>query len=521
MGYYNTDGAWIHEESDLADAGTGFSEILNRGTLSVPRIVQTRMAEELADDDTIRAGALAAVEDAIAGKDIVLASDPNVYAEVDDDKWAVVFEAPTPEGPRVAFGVDANGNSRGRIMSSIAAPFGDVASIEIWNSTHEWWTNNVVNRVKTPTGPEDRGCGVSSTGEIVVWDAAKRGARKARVVGDAGLTGPGGDVDDHDAPSRWTAPDGSWGFVVWNQHGDTDYHSFKITTDGTVDGFNGPQLDIVVSTGAQVSYQQLYFHSRSGNNWKFWSLTRTGPGWLITELIINPVTGTITQSLTLRRIAIIGNQQSYLQGVQVGRTIRIVAYVNPKEDTHAVWLLSLDMDSSTLTSPMDSSVNRDVSATGYTDLATVTPLLAETATSKSRRLFEASPVANAALFAEWDRSAPNDGHYYVATRTGSTTNVVRVPGGPTGPRIGYTPDSNYIGGASFSPSGKVASIHHDADFGGSVLRVWDGTTSRIVAYSHRRMARPVWIDDTEILVGDIVRYTDYFDYEINQRSVRA
>ncbi len=128
---------------------------------------------------------------------------------------------------------------------------------------------------------------------------------------------------------------------------------------------------------------------------------------------------------------------------------------------------------------------------------------------------------NAVLFAEWDRAAPDDGHYYVATRTGSTTNVVRVPGGPTGPRIGYTPDSNYIGGASFSPSGKVASVHHDPDFGGSVLRVWDGTTSRIVAYSHRRMGRPVWIDDTEILVGDVVHYVDYFDYLIHQRSVRA
>lgn len=521
MGYYDEDGAWIYEEHDLADEGVGFSEVLNRASRAVPRIVQSRITKELADDSTIRAGALAAVEDAIEEKDIVLATDPNVFAQVDEEAWSAYFEAPSANGPRVTFGIDRQGNSRGRFMSSIPSPFGDVSSIEVWNLVHEWWTNNVVRRVKTPTGPEDRGCGVSGSGEIGVWDFAKRGGKKVRIVGDAGATGPGSDVDDHDAPSRWTAPDGSWGFVEWNNHGDTDYHSIKISSDGTADGFNGPQIDLVVSPGAAVSYQQIFPHHRDGDAWTHWDLCRTGPGWPIVERTINPVTGTIAQSPTLRRICTIGNQQSYVQAAQTGRKLRMGAYVNPKEDVHAIWLLNLDMDTNMLTSPCDASLNRDVTSTGYTDLMTITPLVPEPATTKtSRRFFEVSPVADAAVYAEWERVAPDDGFYYVATRVGNQTNIVQVPGGPTGPRIGYTPDSNYVGGAAFSPSGKLATIHHDA-FGGSVLRVWDGQTSRIVAYSRRRMARPVWIDDTEILVGDVVHYVDYFDFHIHQRSVRA
>lgn len=520
MGYYDQNGAWIHQESDLADDGVGFSEILNRGTRSVPAVVKTRVSAELADDATIRTTAQQAVNNAAVDLDLVQASDPVVFSQNADDDWVYSLEAPSDSGSRRVLGVDSAGNTRGRLMSSIPGPFADVAAIEVFDSTHEWWTNHVVDRVKVASGPEDRGCGVSSTGEIVVWDSAKRGARKSRVVGDAGLTGPGAEIDDHDAPSRWTAPDGSWGFVVWNNHGDTDYHSFRITTDGTVDGFNGPQIDRVVSAGAQVSYQQLFLHSRNGNDWRFWNLTRTGPGWLITDLTINPVAGTITQSSTLRRIAIIGNEQSYLQGVQVGRTIRMGAYVNPKEDQHALWLLSLNMDTGVLTSPVDPTLSRDVAATGYTDLVNVGPLLVNTPTSKSRRMLEVSPTQDAIVFAEWDRATPDAGFYWVARTVNGSVTLTKIPGGPTGPRIGYTADSNYVGGASFSPSGRVATVHHDA-LGGSTLRVFDGTESRIIAYSRRRMARPVWIDESEILVGDIERYTDYFDYRIHQRSVRA
>lgn len=438
-----------------------------------------------------------------------------------NNDWAVYFEGLTPDGLRIPLGVDNEGNTRGRLMSTVPSPFDDVAAVSVWDSVHEWWTNNIVNRVLTPSGPEDRGCGVSSSGKIVVWDAPKRGSLESREVGDAGLTGPGGDIDDHDAPSRWTAPDGSWGFVVWNNHGDTDYHSFKITSNGKVDGFNSPQIDLVVSPGAAISYQQLFLHSVNGSVYKFWNLMRTGTGWLVAEFLINPQTGTITLNGPLRRIFTIGNLQPYTHAVLVGRTLRMVCYVNPKENRHAIWLLSLNLDTGVLTSPMDSSLNRDTLTTGYTDLGSITPLVPETAsTSKSRRMFESSPVADAVLYAEWDRATPDEAIYYVTSVVGGSVKTERVPVPPAGPRIGYTPGSNYIGGGSFSPSGKIATVHHDK-FGGSTLRVWNGTEAKIVATSQRRMARPVWLNENEILVADIERYVDYFDFFIHQRSVRT
>lgn len=78
MGYYDADGFYYHEESDLADPGTGFSELLNLPTFALPAAIHNRVAEEISEDPTIIDAAEAAVTDALS---TVLALSKCVHLE--------------------------------------------------------------------------------------------------------------------------------------------------------------------------------------------------------------------------------------------------------------------------------------------------------------------------------------------------------------------------------------------------------------------------------------------------------
>ncbi|MFI8633990.1 hypothetical protein ACIGEP_15505 [Microbacterium sp. NPDC077663] len=71
MGYIDANGAYIYEETDIADPGAGFSELLNQGTRRVPALVRTRVVAELNDDENIRQVAAERVQEEVDGLRIV------------------------------------------------------------------------------------------------------------------------------------------------------------------------------------------------------------------------------------------------------------------------------------------------------------------------------------------------------------------------------------------------------------------------------------------------------------------
>jgi hypothetical protein len=380
------------------------------------------------------------------------------------------------------------------------------------DSVHEWWAHPVARRV----GRTTYGCGYGSNGEILAWDRPDRGAIDVAVIGDAGISGPGGDIDDHDAPVRWTADDGKFSVMFWTNHGDTDAIHARPSLDGTAQGFlNSPQTDVQIATGATISYTQAFLHSVVGDTYTFWVLTRSGPAWPIKVITVNRATGEIAGG-TLYRLVTISGDQPYVSAVQQGRKLRIAVYVNPAYDVHAIWLFHLDMDTLMLTSPMDPALSKVITAGGYLEVTTSVPLVAETpTTATSRRLFYAHPTEDRVLYMEWARGNEDTAVYTEAILTGGT--VLNRPLGIAGPRNGYTAAANYGPGACYSPDGsKIITLHNTPE--GGEVHAHTSTESWVTRKTDYKLSRPIFATNDEVMWLAVDHYTDYFDFLMHQVS---
>lgn len=87
MGYYDADGFYYHEESDIADPAAGFSSLLNLPTEALPNAIHNRVVAEISADPTIIDAAEAAVSDALS---TVLGLSKCVHLEA--GKW--VWDGP-------------------------------------------------------------------------------------------------------------------------------------------------------------------------------------------------------------------------------------------------------------------------------------------------------------------------------------------------------------------------------------------------------------------------------------------
>lgn len=383
------------------------------------------------------------------------------------------------------------------------------------DSVHEWWCWPVARRV----GRVTCGAGYGGNGEIVAWDRHDRDGLRSVVVGDAGVGGPGGEVDDHDAPARWVSDDGGFSVIFWQNHGDTDYFSVRVSLDGTAAGFlRQPEVPVVLAAGAVVSYTQAFLQSVSGDEYTFWVLTRSSSGWPIKVVTINRATGTVTAG-PLRRTVTIGGDQPYVTAVQQGRILRLAAYVNPAYDVHAIWLFHLDLDTGIMTNVMGGA-SHDTAAGSYLNIAPLTPFVPETATTgTSRRLYYASPAADRVLYSEWERGSEQLATYREASRTGSTLHV-RVLGPAAGPRNGYTANANYNPGAAYSPSGAlIATLHNDIDAPGGQVHVHSSNRTWLTQRTAYRLSRPMFLAEDELMMLAVDHYTDYFNFLMHQVSI--
>lgn len=71
MGYLDPDGFYIYEESDAADPGAGFSDLLNKSTRAMPAAVDGRVVAGLAAAPTVEAAAAAAVDGKLEEADVL------------------------------------------------------------------------------------------------------------------------------------------------------------------------------------------------------------------------------------------------------------------------------------------------------------------------------------------------------------------------------------------------------------------------------------------------------------------
>jgi hypothetical protein len=380
---------------------------------------------------------------------------------------------------------------------------------------HEWWSWPIARRI----GRVTYGAGYGSNGEIIAWDRHDRDGLRSVVVGDAGVTGPGGEVDDHDAPARWVSDDGKFSVIFWQNHGDTDYFSVRPSLDGSAAGFlRSAEVPVVLASGAVVSYTEAFLHSVSGDEYTFWVLTRSSSGWPIKVVTVNRATGAVTAG-ALRRAVTIGGDQPYVMAVQQGRTLRLAAYVNPAYDVHAIWLFTLDMDTGIMTNVMGGA-SHDTASGSYLNIAALTPFVPETATTATaRRLYYPHPTENRVLYSEWARGSEELATYREARRSNGSL-VVRTLGPAAGPRNGYTAAANYNPGAAYSPDGtRIATLHNNASDSGGEVRVHTALRSWLTQRTSYRLSRPVFISNDELMMLAVDHYTDYFNFLMHQVSI--
>lgn len=382
--------------------------------------------------------------------------------------------------------------------------------LKMWDAGHEWWAWPPPKRLEQKR--MTYGLSGSSTGEQIAWDRHDRDGLTTVVIGDSGTGGPGGEVDDHDWGVRWTSDDASFSAAFWTEHGDTDYFSFRVSLDGTARGFMANDIvNVVIAPGSQISYTQVELHSVSGDNWTFWVLLRAGTGWAIKPVTINVKTGAYTISSALYRLVTIGGLQPYVMLSRQGRTLRLAVYVNPAFDTHKIWLFKLNMDTLTMTNPMDSGMSHSITG-GYRDITNDVPLVAETAnTSSSRRMYYPSPIADAVLYSEWARSAPQNATYREAKLENGSVNI-RTLGPAAGPRNGYTAEANYNPGAAYSADGSlIVTLHNNLSDGGGQVYIHTGFSSLLVRNTAYRLSRPLFIGNDEVMWLGVDHYVDYFN----------
>jgi len=281
-------------------------------------------------------------------------------------------------------------------------------------SVREWWCHPIASR----RGRKTYGAGYSSIGEVTAWDRDDCEGLKMVVVGDGGATGPGGEVDDHDAPTRWT----------------TSASAYPST--GPLTGSSHSRRpDVQVASRAAISYTEAFLHSAVGDVHTFWVFTRSSNSWPIKVSTVNRATGAVAGGAFYRVVEVPG-QQAYVTAVQDGRTIRFAAYVSATRDVHKIWLLHLNMDTLTVTSAVGSGPHV-ITSGSYMNVTTATPFGPETPTTgRSRRLFYPHPTTDRLLSAEWARGSEDDAVYAEAILNAGT--VIYRELGVTGPHNGYT-----------------------------------------------------------------------------------
>lgn len=378
----------------------------------------------------------------------------------------------------------------------------------VFDSGHEWWCEPVVNAGQLNT----YGAGYASNGEVLAWDRNYREGLTSVVVADGGVNGPAGAIDDHNAPARWVSADEKFSVLIWNTHSASNSLYLHVSLDGSARGFNDHDVQPITYT-VPVAYNQMYLQGISGDDYRFLILCRAGAKWLARYITVNRVTGVLTQSEPVRDFISINGQQAYVMGVLDGRLIRFSAYVNPSFDTHAIWLMTLHIDSGAMTNYMDSGFTHNLSD-GLLELSTLPPLLPEISSSNSRRMYYPHPKLPRVLYSEWARGSEANATYKEAILSGGI--VYTRSFGVAGPRNGYTSLSNYNPGMCYDKTGDYVISAHNLTDGTGEIHIHATNKSWITRKTNYPVSRPISVRPNEFTYLAVDNYVDYFTFLVHQ-----
>jgi hypothetical protein len=349
---------------------------------------------------------------------------------------------------KMLFGINLDGDVVGRFIGT------DTTStlMKIPDMLQEWWSQ--------PANQWHDGwlstCGIGEFGDVIVADWNERTGGTAIKIGQAGR-------DDHNAPARWTEP-GRGSLATWSNHGVTNnLEVVAAPGSGTVESFVGRPV-VSIPIGAPVSYSdiQLRAHLRTANTDTFWIILRNDSNWGVREIVVDWSTGIVTWPGAYKRM-IAFTEQPYVTtndgGINAAGNpcVRMAVGYNPSAARHEIYFLQLDLVTGILTSPNDPSINHNIAGGTYLADTAIAPVMSNTATGSTRRLFYVRPASAgpgwAVLTSEYSLTSPTTGLYTetVYAPGGNTTRTF----GTTGASFGGSTDSNYVGGINYNALGKI------------------------------------------------------------------
>lgn len=473
---------------------------------------QQAAAEFLATDPGVATAAaeaaVPAVADAIAGADLITGSDERIFLDESLPGWRMAMH----DGENISFGIRSNGDTFARLGSDTVIPRRlPTDPINLYDLTHEWWTAPVFTRI----GRTTYGGGVSSVGEICVWDKT---ARNQPVVTFMGMS----KVDDHCAPSRFVEA-GRRQLVTWNWHGDTTGLQYRVSS---VDGTSWlPEQFLDIGLSASYDQMEKITHLSDASQDTIYHLIRRGStAWGIQPTSLDQATGALTKGAWIPLTSSVPDMQSYLikRSLIIGGQQHwdIFWYPNPSEATSEVHAFRVNLVTGAITSPVDGALTANLNGTNLPLLkSSMAPMFTNLTGTGDRRIFYPSPLNEwKLLVAEWDTTTPATGRYLERKWLGGV--VTSTDLGVTGPPVGYTKEANYVGGSSYSPSGASIATCELLPAGGSVVYVTTAGVRREVARYSWSAIRPMWVSENEIIVGHVERYgADYYDFKIHDGSI--
>ena len=324
--------------------------------------------------------------------------------------------------------------------------------VTVDDAVGEWWIRPLATYVHRPYSRTVFGA-VGHDGAILACEVDHSSGKVSRhQVAMAG-------ADDHNAPALWVADDRR-GVIIWSNHNEDCLLRLKVSDQDTRLGSFADSPEHVVDTGGRASYAQVHriAHLSDDTRDTFWVFfRRDNTEWMIQTLSIEQATGTVALGGRLSLLKTAG-RQAYISTADAyhpagNQVIRIAWGYNPAQPVHAIRYFELDCVTGTIRSPFDVTLRasiRDLAEDNWINDEDVAPMLPEMESGRSRRLFYVRPGPDrpAVAYAEWDVSAPDAATYYV-TEFSTTDDLTTHELGIAGPRVGYTPEANYIAGLAF------------------------------------------------------------------------
>jgi len=324
-------------------------------------------------------------------------------------------------------------------------------------------------------------------------------------------------ADDHNLGAVQLLPDGSLVYV-YNQHNQTNsLYAILGDPDGSIDSLARNPV-VTIPGGGPISYNMLTLREKASSTTRaevYATTRRNVDTWGMIRLTFDLLARTITagdyqpffSSPDQQCYTHVGPSFKNAAGQQV---VPCVTGYNPEAARRAnpdVYRSTINIETGEIVYANDTARGQLGTAKLFSDL---TPALNRLASDWSRRLFYGA--RDVVLYAEGPIASPDDWTYYAAFFAADGT-YTRQSFGRAGKRVGYRPESNYLGGMAlmWSQNGAVICLAREA-YGTYTVEVWkrgrDGSWASTTIYSSTiyPAMRPYWAGPMGWVFNEVTYY---------------